>query len=100
MFGLERLCHGQHDYDLRTSIWVTYRLTETDIDEAQGQGRVNCFRKDSRIERGKGLSTTDYLEPIYEQRHLANDAVLGMFDPLYCSFTVLYPALRRRFSIW
>ena len=85
-----------HDYDLRTSIWVTYRLTETDIDEAQGQGCVNCFRKDSRIERGKGLSTTDYLEPIYEQRHLANDTVLGIFDPLYCSFTVLYPTLRRR----
>ena len=65
-----------HDQDLRTSIWVTYRLTRIDIEGAVGKKRVNCFRKDPRFARGEGASTSDYREPTYDQGHLANDADL------------------------
>ena len=65
-----------HDQDLRTSIWVTYRLTRKDIEGAVGKKRVNCFRKDPRFARGEGASTSDYREPTYDQGHLANDADL------------------------
>ena len=65
-----------HDLDLRTSIWVSYRLTRTDVEDAANKPRVNCFRKDPRLGRGQGASTTDYREPVYDQGHLANDADL------------------------
>lgn len=78
--GEELLVQGgyimAHDHDLRTSIWVTYRLTTSDIEGAVGKERVNCFRKDPRFGPGQGASKSDYREPIYDQGHLANDADL------------------------
>ena len=65
-----------HDLDLRTSIWVSYRLTRKDIEDAANKPRINCFRKDPRFGRGQGASTSDYREPVYDQGHLANDADL------------------------
>jgi len=65
----------KHDLDLNTALWVGYRLTKEDILGAKGQSRVNCFRKDPRLENG-GAVASDYREPIYDQGHLANDADL------------------------
>ena len=103
-----------HDDDLRTSIWVTYRLTGTDIDNAAGKDRVNCFRKDPRFGRGQGASTTDYREPVYDQGHLANDAdmkddliqqlntyVMSNMSPQHCRFNRgIWLSLERLTRIW
>ena len=88
-----------HDHDLRTSIWVAYRLTHADVEGADGAARVNCFRKDPRFGRNQGASTTDYREPVYDQGHLANDAdlkdnfvhqlnsyVMSNMSPQHCRF--------------
>ncbi|MFC4349605.1 DNA/RNA non-specific endonuclease [Kordiimonas lipolytica] len=65
-----------HDGDLRTALWVSYRLTANDIAGATGKDRVNCFRKDPRLSRTNAASTSDYKEPIYDQGHMTNDADL------------------------
>ena len=103
-----------HDDDLRTSIWVTYRLTDTDINNAQGKDRVNCFRKDPRFSRSQGASTTDYREPVYDQGHLANDAdmkddlihqlnsyVMSNMSPQHCRFNRgIWLSLEQLTRIW
>lgn len=86
-----------YDQDLRTALWVNYRLTKTDIDGASGQSRLNCFRSDPRITDGPKLS--DYDEPIFDRGHMANDAdmkdvlteqlntyMLTNMSPQYCRF--------------
>jgi DNA/RNA endonuclease G (NUC1) len=65
-----------HDNDLRTALWVGYRLTADDQTNAQGQQRVNCFRRDPRIGARSAAFPADYDEPRYDQGHLANDADL------------------------
>ncbi len=66
----------EHDTDLRTTLWVSYRLTKLDRQGAAGKDRVNCFRKDPRIARADTATTTDYNEPIFDQGHMTNDADL------------------------
>jgi len=63
-----------HDMDLRTGLWVSYKLTSTDIAGAVGKKRVNCFRTDPRFTSANTAIKSDYDEPIYDQGHLANDA--------------------------
>lgn len=88
-----------HDVDLMTSLWVSYQLTEQDTTNATGKDRVNCFRADPRLKRGKKASTTDYREPVFDQGHMANDAdlkdnlveqinsyVMSNMSPQYCRF--------------
>lgn len=65
-----------HDDDLRTSLWVGYRLTAQDQANAKGKKRVNCFREDPRIPERFAAFPADYDEPRYDQGHLANDADL------------------------
>lgn len=65
-----------HDDDLRTALWVGYRLTAEDQRNADGEDRVNCFRRDPRIPSKSAANPADYSEPRYDQGHLANDADL------------------------
>ena len=78
--GQELLVQGGylmvHDRDLRTSLWVTYRLTDGDVEGADGAARVECFREDPRLSENQRASTTDYLEPVFDRGHLASDADL------------------------
>jgi len=88
-----------HDKDLRTGLWVSYRLSSTDIDGASGRDRVNCFRKDPRLTSAETAILSDYDEPIYDRGHLANDAdlkdnlieqvntyMLSNMSPQHCRF--------------
>lgn len=88
-----------HDGDLLTALWVSYSLTKSDIEEASGKDRVNCFRKDPRLARNIAASTSDYKEPIFDQGHMTNDAdlkddvieqvntyVMSNMSPQYCRF--------------
>lgn len=65
-----------HDSDLRTSLWVSYRLTAKNMIDAKGKQRVNCFRKDPRRGPANAAIISDYDEPRYDQGHMANDADL------------------------
>lgn len=65
-----------HDSDLRTGLWVSYQLTETDLNNAAGKERVNCFRRDPRMIVSQTATPSDYEEPIYDQGHMTNDADL------------------------
>jgi endonuclease G len=65
-----------HDGDLRTSLWVSYRLTAKNMIDAQGKQRVNCFRRDPRRGSSVAAVVSDYDEPQYDLGHMANDADL------------------------
>lgn len=65
-----------HDTDLRTGLWVSYQLTKTDLNNAAGKDRVNCFRRDPIMSASQTATPTDYKEPIYDQGHMTNDADL------------------------
>lgn len=88
-----------HDADLRTALWVSYELTREDIAGAEGVERVNCFRRDPRLETSEAAFPSDYNEPIFDQGHMANDAdmkdvlveqintyVMSNMSPQYCRF--------------
>jgi endonuclease G len=64
----------KHDDDLRTTLWVEYRLTAQNMIDAEGNERVNCFRTDPRIPLAKTGSPADYVEPRFDQGHMVNDA--------------------------
>jgi endonuclease G, mitochondrial len=88
-----------HDDDLRTALWVGYRLTAQDQTDAEGQDRVNCFRKDPRISFDSAATPADYREPRFDQGHMTNHAdlkdelldqintyVLSNMSPQECKF--------------
>lgn len=88
-----------HDEDLRTSLWSSYALTKTDMDNTTGKPRVNCFRSDPRLKKAKSAAKSDYDEAIYDQGHMTNDAdlkddlleqlntyVLSNMSPQHCRF--------------
>ena len=94
----------RHDRDLRTGLWVSYKLTDKDIANAydadgKKKDRVNCFRQDPRMKESETGVKSDYDEPIFDRGHLANDAdmkddlteqintyVLSNISPQYCRF--------------
>ena len=94
----------RHDKDLRTGLWVSYKLTDKDIANAydadgKKKDRVNCFRPDPRMKESETAIKSDYDEPIFDQGHLANDAdikddlteqintyILSNMSPQYCRF--------------
>ncbi len=67
---------AMHDPDLRTSLWVSYRLTKEDLLGMKGKKRVNCFRTDPRLSKEHTGMRSDYDEAIYDQGHLAPDSDL------------------------
>ena len=103
-----------HDSDLRTTIWVSYRLTGNDIKNAKGKDRVNCFRRDPRFSSALAANPADYKEPIYDQGHMANDAdmkdnlieqintyVMSNMSPQHCRFNRgIWLSLEHLTRIW
>jgi endonuclease G len=88
-----------HDPDLRTTTWVTYKLTAESLAYATGRDRINCFRSDPRIESEARASLADYRGSGFDRGHMANDAdlkgrllhqlntyVLSNMSPQYCRF--------------
>jgi endonuclease G len=88
-----------HDPDLRTALWVSYKLDHDDITNASGKDRVICFRRDPRLDKEDSATPADYNEKIYDQGHMANDAdlkddlieqvntyVMSNMSPQHCRF--------------
>jgi endonuclease G, mitochondrial len=61
-----------YDDDLLVPLWVGYKLTRANITRLQD--RVECFRPDPRLPAAVTALCTDYLEPTYDQGHLAPNA--------------------------
>jgi DNA/RNA endonuclease G (NUC1) len=62
----------RHDGDLRTSLWASYYLLKRDI--TGGVVRKDCFRRDVRLNATHAGLCSDYIEPTFDQGHLAPDA--------------------------
>lgn len=88
-----------HDGGLLTTLWTSYRLTNIDMLHSEGRDRVNCFRKDPRLDTDEAATPTDYKEPIFDQGHMTNDAdlkdilseqlntyVMSNMSPQFCRF--------------
>jgi endonuclease G, mitochondrial len=59
-----------YDDDLRTPLWVAYKLTQKNV--AKERERLNCFRRDPRLtDDNVAAECLDYREPTYDQGHLA-----------------------------
>jgi len=85
-----------YDRDLLVPIWTAHRL------DAKGLGkidRVDCFRRDPRINAPHASLPSDYSEPIFDQGHLSpngdmsralnsviNSFVMSNMAPQYCQF--------------
>jgi DNA/RNA endonuclease G (NUC1) len=126
-FGVHRSTQGQneqlmyqggymlsHDPELRTAVWVSYRLDGDDIENATGQDRVNCFRRDPRLDADDAATPTDYKEPTFDQGHMTNDAdlkddlleqvntyVMSNMSPQHCRFNRgIWLSLEHLTRIW
>ena len=103
-----------HDRDLRTGLWVSYKLTGDDVIAGEGKPRINCFRRDPRLARDHTAFLSDYDEPIYDQGHMANDAdlkddeteqvnsyMLSNMSPQHCRFNRgIWLSLEKLGRIW
>lgn len=103
-----------HDPDLRTAVWVSYRLDGNDIEGASGQDRVNCFRTDPRLDSNERATPADYDEATFDQGHMTNDAdlkddvleqvntyVMSNMSPQHCRFNRgIWLSLEHLTRIW
>lgn len=64
-----------YDSDLRTPLWVGYRLTKAEA-KKKTFARQDCFRKDPRLSDNVASICADYDEPLYDRGHMlpANDS--------------------------
>ncbi len=68
----ETLLHNEHyiinyDADLRVPTWVAYRLRDLEVVPAD---RLNCFRRDVRIQSNEAAFCADYEEPVFDRGHM------------------------------
>jgi endonuclease G len=61
-----------YDDDLRVPLWVAYRLTKKNAIAVRE--RLDCFRPDPRLPANSSAECDDYLEPTFDQGHLAPNA--------------------------
>jgi endonuclease G len=63
---------NRYDKSLMVPIWSAERLDPQRFGKVPE--RVNCFRRDPRINPDVASAPSDYVEPIYDQGHLSPDA--------------------------
>ena len=61
-----------YDDDLRDPLWVSYRLTKTDL--LAKLTRTNCFRADPRLPAAAASTCDDYDEHTFDRGHLCPNA--------------------------
>ena len=81
-----------YDRDLLVPIWTAHRL------DAKGLGkidRVDCFRRDPRINAPHASLPSDYSEPIFDQGHLSpNGDMSRALKPVLNSFVIAANCLK------
>lgn len=75
--GHEQMLHQKdyltwYDDDLRVPLWVAYRLSKKNATAVRE--RLDCFRPDPRLPVDSAAQCEDYLEPTFDQGHLAPNA--------------------------
>lgn len=73
----ENLLHQQdyivnYDGDLSVPVWVAYRLTRGDVNIRRE--RLECFRRDPRLDTAVASFCEDYEEPIFDRGHMVPSA--------------------------
>ena len=85
-----------YDGDLRIPTWTAHRIRASGLGRVE---RINCFRRDARLDRPFASYTTDYEEPLFDQGHLTpngdmsfgkyaveNSFIMSNMAPQYCQF--------------
>jgi endonuclease G len=85
-----------HDDELRLPIWTAHRIVSSRLGRV---GRIDCFRKNVRIEDRSASTPTDYDERIFDQGHMVpngdmsmskravlNSFVMSNMAPQFCQF--------------
>ena len=85
-----------YDLDLRVPLWTAHRLNAKGLGKSD---RVNCFRRDPRIDAPAASLPGDYKEPVFDQGHLTsngdmstglvpviNSFVMSNMAPQFCQF--------------
>ena len=65
-----------HDGDLRTALWTAHKLTAKEVIAAEAADRVECFRRDIRLQDEHAGFKKDYEEPIFDRGHMTPDGDL------------------------
>lgn len=85
-----------YDLELKVPLWTAHRLNAKGLGKSD---RVNCFRRDPRIDAPAASLTSDYKEPVFDQGHLTpngdmsiglipviNSFVMSNMTPQFCQF--------------
>jgi DNA/RNA endonuclease G (NUC1) len=85
-----------YDADLLVPIWTAHRL---DFKRLGKSGRINCFRRDVRINAPGASLPADYEEPTFDQGHMTpngdmshsekaviNSFIMSNMTPQFCQF--------------
>lgn len=85
-----------YDLELRVPLWTAHRLNAKGLGKNE---RVDCFRRDPRIDAPAASLPSDYKEPIFDQGHLTpngdmstglvpviNSFVMSNMAPQFCQF--------------
>lgn len=85
-----------YDLELKVPLWTAHRLNAKGLGKSE---RVNCFRRDPRVNAPAASLTSDYKEPVFDQGHLTpngdmsiglipviNSFVMSNMTPQFCQF--------------
>lgn len=85
-----------YDLELRVPLWTAHRLNAKGLGKNE---RVDCFRRDPRINAPAASLPSDYKEPVFDQGHLTpngdmstglvpviNSFVMSNMAPQFCQF--------------
>lgn len=85
-----------YDLELRVPLWTAHRLNAKGLGQNE---RVDCFRRDPRIDAPAASLPSDYKEPVFDQGHLApngdmstglvpviNSFMMSNMAPQFCQF--------------
>ncbi|MBI4990309.1 MAG: DNA/RNA non-specific endonuclease [Rhodocyclales bacterium] len=85
-----------YDSELRVPVWTAHRLNAKSLGKSE---RVDCFRRDPRIDAPAASLPSDYKEPVFDQGHLTpngdmstglvpviNSFVMSNMAPQFCQF--------------
>lgn len=100
-----------YDLELRVPLWTAHRLNAKGLGKSE---RVDCFRRDPRIDAPAASLPSDYREPIFDQGHLTpngdmstglvpviNSFVMSNMAPQFCQFNRgVWQILESLIRIW
>lgn len=85
-----------YDLELRVPLWTAHRLNAKGLGKNE---RVDCFRRDPRIDAPAASLPSDYKEPVFDQGHLTpngdmstglvpviNSFMMSNMAPQFCQF--------------